>query len=139
MAKPLTKTKDRIKNEKLERQSELVKAAIRLGNTTKKDICTGAGIALWELNEVFALDKELYNNFCVIRKTLSDVAADNLETILRDSTHPQNFQATKYVLEKYKTDIDAQLEAKDQESVGVTIGNDSGVSPIRITFGTKKE
>ena len=137
MATPLKKTKERKKEEKQEKQRQLVLAAMRFGLTTKKDICTSAEMALWELNELFQADKDLYNDFCIRRRTLADVAADNLETILRDKNHPQNFQATKYVLEKYKTDIDAQLESKDSDEIDVEVPS-GGSSPIRITFGTKK-
>lgn len=137
MAKPLEKSKARKTQEKQDKQRELVKAALRMGLTTKKDICTSSDMALWELNELFQADKDLYNDFCVRRRTLSDVAADNLETILRDPVHPQNFQATKYVLEKYKTDIDTQLESKDAEEVDIEVLG-SGSIPVRITFGTKK-
>lgn len=138
MAKPLEKSKARKTQEKQDKQRELVKAALRMGLTTKNDICKASAMALWELNELFQADKDLYNDFCVRRRTLSDVAADNLENILRDPVHPQNFQATKYVLEKYKTDIDVQLEAKNADDVDVEVSGSCG-SPIRITFGTKKE
>jgi hypothetical protein len=92
---------------------------------------------LWELNEVFAADTDLYSEFCIMRKTLVDVAADNLQDILHNREHPQNFQATKYVLEKYKSDLDSNLEAKDPGELGLTIG-DGSPSPVRITFGAKK-
>jgi hypothetical protein len=139
MAQALQKTKERKYSEKMTKSVSLVRASMRLGFSTKSDIAEAANMKIWELNDVFKADKELYAEFCVMRKTLVDVAADNLQDILYDKAHPQNFQATKYVLEKYKSDLDSNLEAKDATEIGLTIGGANSPSPVRITFGSKKE
>lgn len=138
MAKALNKTKERKHNEKYTKLAELARTSMKLGKTTRKDICEALNIHLWELAELFLYDKELQREFTVIRRTLVDVAADNLQTILEDPNHPQNFQATKYVLQTYKSDLDTTLEAKDKDEVELSVSGQSGVNPIRITFGTKK-
>lgn len=139
MAQALQKTKERKLSEKMAKSVLLVRASMKLGFSTKSDIANTANMKIWELNDVFQADKELYAEFCIMRKTLVDVAADNLQDILYDKGHPQNFQATKYVLEKYKSDLDSNLEAKDATEIGLTIGGAGSPSPVRITFGAKKE
>lgn len=138
MAQALQKTKERKLSEKMAKSVTLVRAAMRLGFSTKSDLAQTSGMKIWELNEVFQSDKDLYAEFCIMRKTLVDVAADNLQDILFNKEHPQNFQATKYVLEKYKSDLDSNLEAKDATEIGLSIGGAGSPSPVRITFGTKK-
>ena len=136
MAKQVKRNTTKAKEEKNATQAELVRAAMRLNITTKSSICERTGLRLWELNEIFAADVGLFSEFCIMRRTLADTAADNLEEILKDKSHPQHFAATKYVLQTYKTDLDANLDAKKTDEVEVNFRND-GVNPINITFGKK--
>lgn len=137
MAKQLKKSVERLKSEKYVKIILLVRTAMKLGFSTKTDLAEKAGIKIWELNDVFVYDKEVYSEFCVMRKTLVDTAADNLQEILLDKSHPQNFQATKYILQTYKSDLDSNLETKDKDAVELEVLGNGGVSPVRISFGKK--
>jgi hypothetical protein len=138
MAKGLEKTAKRIKGERIEKLSHLVRAAMRLGFSTKSDIAEKSGIKIWELNDIFVAHPEIHNEFTIMRRTLVDTAADNLQEILLDKSHPQNFQATKYVLQTYKSDLDSNLITKDKDEVELEIAGSGGVSPVRITFTKPK-
>lgn len=136
----MLKTKERKNTERQTKLITLIRAAMRLGSSTKKDIAIAAGIKIWQLNDMLVLDKDLQAEFSIMRRTLVDIAADNMQEILEDRNHPQNFQATKYILDNYKSDLDSNLEAKDSGELGLTIGGvgKDSPSPVRITFGTKK-
>jgi hypothetical protein len=140
MAAPMLKTRERKNTERQNKLIVLIRASMRLGNSTKKDIALSAGIKIWQLNDMLVLDKDLQAEFSIMRRTLVDIAADNMQEILEDRNHPQNFQATKYILDNYKSDLDSNLEAKDSGEIGLTIGGagKDSPSPVRITFGTKK-
>jgi hypothetical protein len=140
MAKSVGKQAATLKKERMEKLTLLVKTAIELGFTTKTAICEAAGIKLYELNDLFAYNKEIYGLYCIRRRTLVDTASDNLEEILKDKNHPQHFQATKYILEKYKSDLDDTLEGKESDKLGVSVsvGGNNTKRPVRITFTKDK-
>ena len=143
MAKVVAKQAAQLRKERMAKWSLLVETAIDLGQTTKTELAESAGIKLWELADLFKFNPVLYAKYCIRRRTLVDTASDNLEMILKDPTHPQHFQASKYVLEKYKSDLDTNLEAKEdskQGGVNVLIGGaGKKASPVRITFSDNKK
>jgi len=65
-----------------------------------------------------------------------DIAADNLETVLKDLSHPSNFQATTYVLKNYKSDLDTNLEAKSAKELEVDVRSLNSGKDISIVFST---
>ena len=140
MAKQVERKASVVKKEKLAKLSVLVDTAIEMGMTTKTELAEAAGIKLWELADLFKNNQTLYSKYCIRRRTLVDTASDNLEVILKDPTHPQHFQASKYVLEKYKSDLDTTLEGKEDSKGGVSVlvGGDKK-SPVRITFSNKSK
>lgn len=119
----------------LETRAAFVRAALDAGHISRKDICKATDLKLHELTNLFTLDRELYGEYVVRRKTISDIASDNILDIINDPTHPQHFQASKYILTTYKSDLDEVLESQDSEAMNVSIGGASKASPIVIKFG----
>jgi len=138
--KKIPKEKEQERIEKIEDQTRLVKAAMELGFTTKKDICKSANIQMWELTSLFKEDKDLHAMFNIRRKSLVDMAADNMVAIVKDPDHPNNFAATKYVLQKYKSDLDENLESHEVNPLDIEIPDGkNNTKPVIIRFGTPKD
>lgn len=135
MKNPLRDAK-KLKEERI----RLVEAAIGAGLSTRKEIAEVANMKLHELSNLFSVEKELYAKYCVLRKMIVDMASDNIFDIVADKQHPKNYDASKYVVTNYKSDLDSTLESKD-EDIDVQIGGSgaSGASPITIRFGKKKK
>ncbi len=128
------------KNQKLlEERAELVRVALEMGNITRKEICKATGLKLHELSNLFSRDRKVYSEYVVRRRTIADIASDNIMDIVNDPSHPQHFQASKYILSTYRSDFDEVLEDKQDDAVGITIGGDSKASPITINFGKKEK
>lgn len=129
----IPKTKEKKQSEKVIADALLINAALDENISTKTGISEATGLAIYHINNIFARDKKLYTRFKIIRGTLADKAADNLQTILEDKQHPSHFQATKYILSTYKTDLDESMVEKKDSEIGVEVGK-SGKNPIKITF-----
>tara|TARA_R110000765_G_scaffold376036_2_gene466740 strand:- start:417 stop:842 length:426 start_codon:yes stop_codon:yes gene_type:complete len=139
MAKSMKNPK-RDKESLTNKRAILVEAAIDLGLTSRTEIAKSTALKLQELNNLFRERPELYAKFCIVRKTIVDMAADNMMDIVADRAHPKNYDASKFVITNYKSDLDASLESK-VDGIDVEIGGSgkSGASPITIRFGKKKE
>ena len=122
----------------LETRADLVRAALETGAISRKEICRATGLKLHELANLFTKDRKVYGEYVVRRKTITDIASDNIMDIVNDPTHPQHFQASKYILSTYKSDLDEVLESQDQSEMAIQVG-DSTASPITINFGKKKD
>lgn len=133
------KNKERKEAKLLETRADLVRAALESGHISRKDICRATGLKLHELANLFTKDRKVYGEYVVRRKTISDIASDNILDIVNDPTHPQHFQASKYILATYKSDLDEVLEDRTGEDISVMLGSESKGSPITINFGKKKE
>ena len=136
MARSMKNTERQVKK-LLKTRAALVRAALESGHITRKDICNASGLKMHDLANLFTQDREVYSEYVVRRKTISDIASDNILDIVNDPTHPQHFAASKYILSTYKSDLDDVLESQSQDQVGITVGGDSKASPINITFGKK--
>lgn len=122
----------------LKTRAGLVRSALDRGFMSRSEICRVTGMKLHELSNLFTNDRKLFGEYCIIRKTIADVASDNILDIVNDKTHPKNYEASKYILSSYKSDFDEALESHDGESPSVTIGGESKASPIVIKFGKGK-
>ena len=123
----------------LETRADLVRAALETGAISRKEICRATGLKLHELANLFTKDRKVYGEYVVRRKTITDIASDNIMDIVNDPTHPQHFQASKYILSTYKSDLDEVLEDKAGEDISVSLGENSKGSPITINFGSAKK
>tara|TARA_R110000803_G_scaffold170045_4_gene233128 strand:+ start:1703 stop:2113 length:411 start_codon:yes stop_codon:yes gene_type:complete len=136
MARSMKNT-DRKEKKLLKTRAALVRAALEAGQISRKDICNATGLQMHELANLFTQDREVYGEYVVRRKTISDIASDNILDIVNDPTHPQHFQASKYILSTYKSDLDDVLESQTESEMNINVGGESGASPINITFGKK--
>lgn len=123
----------------LHSRAELVRAALEAGKISRKDICKATGLQMHELANLFTNDRKIYGEYVVRRKTISDIASDNILDIVNDPEHPQHFAASKYILSTYKSDLDEVLESQDESEIAVTLGGESKASPITIKFGKKSD
>ena len=133
------KNKERKEAKLLETRADLVRAALESGHISRKDICRATGLKLHELANLFTLDRKVYGEYVVRRKTISDIASDNILDIVNDASHPQHFAASKYILSTYKSDLDEVLEDKSGEDISVLVGDNAKGSPITINFGKPKQ
>lgn len=136
MARSMKNTERKTKK-LLKTRAALVRAALENGYITRKDICKATGLQMHELANLFTQDREVYGEYVVRRKTIADIASDNILDIVNDPTHPQHFQASKYILSTYKSDLDEVLDSQDESEMSINVGGDSKASPINITFGKK--
>ena len=113
-----------------------IEAALEEGLSTRTDIAKAVGIKISQLAQIFNKNRELYAKYCLIRKTIVDMASDNLFDIVADKTHPKNAQMSKWVLSNYKSDLDSTLDSKDSDSIEVEIGGKKR-RPTVIRFGKK--
>lgn len=119
----------------LEEKERLITAALENNATTRKEISDQTKLQLWDINNVLNNNKELWAMYAVRRRTLIDVAADNIATIVNDKDHAQHFAASKYVLSKYKSDLDVILESNEEESIEIELGSgESGAHKTIIRF-----
>lgn len=138
MGEKMGRSKLRQEREILERQTSKVEFALEKGCTTRKAICEEAKIERYELSKVFQENEELYKKYTRCRRELVDTAADNIQMIIEDTNHKKNFEASKYVLSNYKSDLDSILESKDTEIFAdVEVGNSA--NPIKILFESNKK
>lgn len=139
MAKRM-KNPSRKKAEEREKHVFKIEEAMDQGASTKKQISEKSGIKIAELNKIFKEEKELYRRFCETRRTIVDLAADNIYDIVEDQTHPKNAEVSKWVLNHYKSDLDATLESKNDEEVEVEIDGtgERGSRPTVIRFRKPK-
>ncbi len=116
-----------------------IKVAIDKGLTKIEDIAEATGIEKVSIKSIFQKNRELYAEYAISRKILVDSAADSMQSIVEDKNHPQHFQAIKYVLQNYKSDLDTVLDSHDDSEISIE-GNfgGGGGNPARITFGSKK-
>lgn len=121
----------------LETRTKLVEAALEQGHFTRRQICKATDLKKTDLINLFATNRDLYAKYRVMKKSLADTAADNLQEIINDPNHPHHFQASKFVLQNYKSELDDELEAiggELQVEIPQTQGGESTASPILIKF-----
>ena len=121
-----------------EARTKLVEAALSAGHYTRKAICKATALKIGDLNNLFAVNRDLYAKYAVMRKSLANLAADNVQEILNDPNHPQHFQASKFILQNFKSDLDDELEASgggmEIEIPSTLPLSESTTSPVVIRF-----
>ena len=131
--------KEREEGTKLERRARMVRAAMDVGYYLRKDICKVTEMKLHELRGVLAKDKKLYAEYKVRKRSVMDMASDNIYDIVSDPNHPKNYDASKYMLTQFKSEYDEILDGKDGDDMSVSV-NDAGMgNGFKITFSKKKE
>ena len=118
----------------LEDRKILVEQALHLGKLTRKDICNATGLSMTELANLFQKDREIYHKYSIMRRTVVDVAADNIVNAVMDPNHPKNYDASKEVLKNWKSDLDDILDSRDGTEIKIE-GGSNAKSPVKIVFG----
>jgi hypothetical protein len=113
-------------------------AALNEGKLTRREICKATGLTIFDLNNLFKNDRELFAAYTVRKKLIADMAADNIMEIVNDPSHPQHFQASKFILTKYKSEFEDILESVDSQEIAVEVaGTGEAAPPVIIRFGKK--
>lgn len=136
---PILKTKEWVLTKRQEEVKHLVKTTLMMNPTitTFRQIIETTGAVQYEIDKVFELCPDLKAEFSVRRRSLANTAVDNIHEIVNNFNHPQNYQASKFVVETYKNDLDEDLVPKVSTELGFDI-KDGQISPVRITFSSKK-
>lgn len=125
-------------NKSVERKDLMLKieACLDEGIASATKIASTLGVNRGKVHRMFKINRELWAKYIVARKTLTDQAADNIADIIADQEHPQNFAASKFVLGKYKSDLDEHLEAQDDDSIHAeaVVGGGDGKDEVTIVF-----
>lgn len=135
------KNKQRKEKKLLEVRAELVLAALNNGKMSRREICQATGLQRHDLQNLFSERRDVYAEYVVRRRTVAEAAADNIQEIVNDKNHPQNFQASKFVLQNYKSDFEETLDPIDSELNIELPDSEEGESmrPIVIRFGKGKK
>lgn len=136
---PILKTKEWVLTKRQEEVRHLVKMTLDYNPniTTFRQIKETTGTEQHEIDKVFELCPELKAEFTVRRKSLANIAVDNIHEIVNNFNHPQNFQASKFIVQTYKNELDESLVPKVSTELGYDI-KDGNISPVKITFSIKK-
>jgi len=136
---PILKTKEWVLTERQEEVKQLIQITLQINPdiTTFRQISETTGAVQWEIDKVFDLCPELKAEFSVRRRSLANKAVDNIHEIVNNFNHPQNFQASKFIVQTYKNELDEDLIPKVSTEVGFDIKNGQ-ISPVSITFSSKK-
>ena len=139
MKQGIPKTAAAARKEKLAKDTLLVKKAMELGFETRSQICEKTGLKMYELANILKGNEELYAEYCIRRKTLVDVANDNISDIVHDKEHPKHYEASKFIATKYRGDLDTILEPADASEIEIELGGASTASPCIVKFKTKNK
>ena len=121
------------------KRAVLVRAAINKGHLIKSEILNATGLTMLQLNNLFQDNTELYAEYTVLRRTITDIAADNIVSIVMDKEHPKNYQASLEVMKTFKTDLDDTLDAKESSvSIDMPLGG-KVKDPVTIVFSSGKK
>lgn len=136
---PILKTKEWVLTERQEEVKQLIKTTLQINPTitTYKAITETTGAAQYEIDKVMEMCPDLKAEFVIRRKSLANKAVDNIHEIVNNFNHPQNFQASKFIVQTYKNELDEDLIPKVSTEVGFGI-KDGQISPVSITFTQKK-
>ena len=138
MARSMSNSK-RAKDKRNRENKAKFQEALADGYTSRRDIYKAMGIGGLELTEFFENNNKMYKLYCESRRQLRDVALDNITDIVHSPTHPKNYDASKFIVQNYNTDLDVVLEEKGGEEIGSATIEGSNGSGIVIQFGKKAE
>ena len=126
--KQMSNSKRAIDKRNRERK-ELFQEALADGHTSRRDIYKAMGISGLELTEFFEDNKKMYKLYCESRRQLRDVALDNITDVVHNTKHPKNYDASKFIVQNFNTDLDVVLDEKGDGSTvgGASVNLGSGV------------
>ncbi|UXQ88793.1 hypothetical protein [Tenacibaculum phage Larrie] len=121
----------------LERRSLLIKSAIDKNFLTYREISKVTGLKLTEIKDTLGKNKELNAEYRVCKRMVSEIASDNIFDAVMDKTHPKNYEASKLIITKFKSEFDEHLESADSSEIEIGGVGSGEVKPITIKFGKK--
>ncbi len=139
--KHLKLTRKEAKKRKYEKIKYQIEEMLDSGVILKSEMKKQLKISFYELNEVIKAFPELRAKWTVRRRSITDIAADNIAEIVSNKKHPRNYEASRFIVQNFKSDLDSDLDAKDDDDVSVDFG-EGGDAPKRISIkfkGRKKE
>jgi len=116
------------------RRLKAFKIAIDEGHITKKDIANSMDISISELISFFDKFPEQKKQYANKLSNIADIASDNLAQIVLDQDHPKNYDASKFVMNHYKNEMDEILEAKSMGEIKIEEGDGNAMGAV-IVFG----
>jgi hypothetical protein len=137
MAKGMSNSK-RARDRRNRERKELFQEAIADGYTSRRDISKAMGISSFDLTDFFEENGKMYKIYSSRRRELRDIALDNVQAIVEDPTHPKHYDASKYIIQNYQTDLDIILDSKDGDDISSSVSVDAG-SGVIIKFTNGKE
>ena len=138
MAKQMSNSK-RARDKRNRERKALFQEAIADGYTSRRDIAKAIGISSFDLTEFFEENAKMYKIYSARRRELRDIALDNITDIIEDKQHPKHYDASKYIVQNYQTDLDVILDSKDGDDTGSSsVSLDTG-SGVVIKFTTASE
>lgn len=129
----------RKQNELDKKRAEAIRFALDNGVTTRKGLAEAAECKVHDLTNLFKKDKKLYQEYQLRKKNIAEIAADNIEEIINDPSHPNNYAASKWILTQYKSELDNTLESREGDEISVEIGGASESVPVVISFNKKEK
>ncbi len=120
--------------ELLKKRSKLIDDAIECDRHTIKKICEFTEMKPHEVRYTLENNLELRKKYAMRRRGLMDMAADSMQDIIEDATHPQHFQACKYALQNFKSEFDDILETQEASQIAINPNGGDTSAPVTITF-----
>ncbi len=135
----MTRMRNKKRSDKalLLKRSKLIDDAIECDCLTVKKICEFTELKPYVVRGVLDNNLELRKKYAIRRRGLMDIAADSMQDIIEDPTHPQHFQACKYALQNFKSEFDDILDNQDSTQLAINPSGGDTSMPVTIVFGKK--
>lgn len=135
----MSRKPDRKKLEKLEKDTEKIFKWLEDEEIiTIKDLVKKSGISRLSVEQAIANSEELQFIMKERRRMITSIATENLMEIVQDRRDVNNYQATKFVLENFKNELEEAVPSKTSIEASFDRDADGNISPVKIVFNTKK-
>lgn len=111
-----------------------VRDSVKEGASTYREIAKVTGLTNQRILQVFESYPKVYDNYKRLRMVMVDLATDNIYEIVKDNLHPKNYDASKYILQKYKSDLDNIFERSDNVEKPLVEGPKSNKQKVHLVF-----
>lgn len=128
--KYIRKSKERLQYEKSLIDAQTIMKALEedYDLTTLKNIAEASGLKRLDVEIAMTHDTALAKLISQRRGMIRSIAVDNIHDIMMNPSHPKHYEASKYVVDTFVTELDKDLEKKgDEAAVDTTM-------PVQIIF-----
>lgn len=122
--------------QELDKREQAIRACIEEGITQYKKITEITGLTENQLQLVFRKRPALHEWYKVKLKALKNKVVDNFVSAISDDENPNQWDATKLFMKKYKTPLDDVFESNENSEFSLKGGEVSGV---KITFSNQNK